>query len=81
MANKPVPPKATPSKQLPPKTKALLTGLVAQRNELQTALNGIDASINNVLATARELMDVPTDWTIGEIELGFVPPTQEASDA
>ena len=62
------------AKLLPPKTKETLIGLVSRRNELQAALDATNGAINAAMGIARELMDVPDDWVIGEIDKGFMPP-------
>jgi len=62
------------AKLLPPKTKETLIGLVSRRNELQAALDATNGAINAAMSIARELLDVPDDWVIGEIEKGFMPP-------
>lgn len=64
---------------LPPKTKARLAQLIAQREKLQAALTGTVQTIEEVVATAKEIMNVPDDWQIEDLEVGFVafdpPPT------
>ena len=65
---------------VPPKTKAKLTQLIAQRDQLQAALNGVQTSIDGVVETMRELMDVPDTWTLTNLERGFVPPEGEVAE-
>ncbi len=67
------------SKPFPPKTKALLTSLAVQRNELQAALDGVKTALNSVVAASRELMDVPDDWQVNDIEVGFEAPSNTTS--
>ena len=51
----------------PPKTAATLRELVGAQRTLQAQ---IDAIVN----TARDLLNVPDDYTIDNIDVGFVPP-------
>ncbi len=59
---------------LPAKTKARLTALITQRNQAQVLLDGYNRTIEEVITTARELLDVPDQWTIADIEQGFMAP-------
>jgi hypothetical protein len=52
---------------LPPKTVARLEPLINQRQMVQ-------AQIDAIVFTARDLLDVPDDYVINDIRLGFVPP-------
>lgn len=54
---------------LPPKTAGILRELVGAQRTLQAQ---IDAIVN----TARDLLNVPEDYVISNIEVGFTPPAQ-----
>lgn len=60
--------------QLPPKTKARLLALISQRNQAQAVLDTTGRAIDAVVDTARELMNIPDDWTMDDIDQGFLPP-------
>ncbi len=69
--------------QLPPKTKARLTSLIQQRNQAQIVATGYQATVDEVVAATRELMDIPETWTLDDIEKGFIapaPPPSEPTD-
>lgn len=55
--------------KLPQPTLTRLTELIRQR-DMVTAL------IDNTIATAREVLEVPDDWTISDVRVGFVGPEQ-----
>ncbi len=59
---------------LPPKTAATLRDLVTSQRTLQAQ---IDAIVN----TARDLLNVPDDYMITDIGAGFVPPPVQADQA
>jgi hypothetical protein len=65
---------------LHPKTKARLTNLIQQRNQAQIVATGFQTTIDEVLATARELMDIPETWTLEDIEKGFIAPAAPPSE-
>jgi hypothetical protein len=68
---------------LPPKTKARLANLIQQRNQAQIVVSGLNTTIEEVVATTRELMDIPDTWTLEDIEKGFIdpaPPPSEPTD-
>ena len=65
------PPRVIP---LPPKTQATLQNLINGQRTLQAQ---IDAIVN----TARDLLSVPDDYTIDNIDVGFVPPAQPVEAA
>ena len=56
--------------QLPEKTRERLENLIRSQQEAQRLIDAI-------VATAREAMDVPDDWTIGDVRAGFVGPQTE----
>ena len=56
---------------LPPKTAGTLRELVSAQRTLQAQ---IDAIVN----TARDLLNVPDDYMIDNIDVGFVPPATPA---
>lgn len=53
--------------QFPPKTLEVLETLLRQQQ-------AIDTQINAIVATARQCLNVPDGYTIGDVRLGFVPP-------
>ncbi len=53
--------------QLPPKTIVMLENLINQQQLIQ-------AQINAVLATARDLLNVPDDFVLQSLAVGFEPP-------
>jgi len=55
---------------LPPKTQGTLQNLINAQRTLQ-------AQIDAIVSTARDLLGVPEDWQITSIEVGFVPPAPE----
>lgn len=57
--------------QLPPQTQERLQQLILQRDSAA-------AHIQQILQTAKELLDVPDDWTIANINVGFMPPDNDA---
>lgn len=67
--------------QIPPKTKARLTTLIAQRDQLQTALNGVQVSIEGIVDAMRETMNIPEDWTLDNLDRGFVAPPETPDHA
>ena len=66
--------------QIPPKTKTKLTALIAQRDQLQVALNGVNGTIESVVEAMRETMNVPDTWTLENLDRGFVPPAGELAE-
>lgn len=52
---------------IPEATQARLERMITERN-------AIDAQIDAVVATLREVLDVPPHYTIGDIRAGFVAP-------
>ncbi len=67
-------------KQLPPKTKARLVSIIQQRDKAQAVVAGLNTAIEEVVATARELMDIPDDWTLTDVDRGFVPPPGDIAE-
>ncbi len=65
---------------IPPKTKAKLTSLIAQRDQLQTALNGANAAIDGIVEAMRETMNVPDTWKLENLDRGFVPPPGDIAE-
>jgi len=55
---------------LPERTRERLAELIRQRD-----ITG--ALIDTTIMTAREAMDVPDDWTINDVRVGFVAPQSE----
>lgn len=55
---------------LPKPTLERLTEYIRQR-DMMTAL------IDTTLATAREVLEVPDDWQISDVRVGFVGPERE----
>jgi hypothetical protein len=53
--------------QLPPRTLERLSELLRQR-DVTTAL------IDTTITTAREALEVPDDWDIRDVRVGFVSP-------
>jgi hypothetical protein len=66
---------------IPPKTKAKLTALIAQRDQLQVALNGVTSNLENIVDAMRETMNVPETWRLDNLDAGFVAPPEEPADA
>lgn len=56
--------------QLPDKTRERLENLIRSQQEAQRLIDAI-------VATARESLDVPDDWMIGDVRAGFVAPESE----
>lgn len=52
---------------LPAATQERLKALIQQRDQ-------INQLIDTIIATARDLLNVPDDYQIGMIDRGFVPP-------
>ncbi len=59
---------------IPPATLERLEALVIQRQRLEERIDG-------TLETLRETLDVPSDYQIGEVRQGFVPPPEHETDA
>ena len=55
---------------LPEKTRERLENLVRAQQETQRM-------IDVIVATAREALDIPDDWTISDARVGFVAPQNE----
>lgn len=55
---------------LPEKTQERLENLVRAQQETQRL-------IDVIVATAREAMDVPDDWQISDVRVGFVGPEKQ----
>lgn len=53
--------------QLPQPTRERLENLIRSQQEAQRL-------IDVIVATARETLDVPDGWTIGDVRAGFVAP-------
>lgn len=56
--------------QVPPKTKAKLSELILERNRLNAMIDGI-------VDVLRETRDVPPDWQLYNLDVGFAPPPGE----
>lgn len=56
---------------LPPKTQATLENAVNQQRMLQ-------AQIDAIVVTLRDVMDVPEDYVLQSLAVGFEPPAPEA---
>jgi hypothetical protein len=56
--------------QLHDKTRERLENLIRSQQEAQRL-------IDVIVATARESLDVPDDWTIGDVRVGFVGPVDQ----
>jgi hypothetical protein len=61
-------------KKLPLKTEERVIVAITARDELAAELKRANAHILDILETAREAMDVPDDWVIGDVTKGFMPP-------
>lgn len=57
---------------LPPVTRERLENLIRSQQEAQRLIDAI-------VATAREALNVPDGWTIGDVRAGFVPGIEPAS--
>jgi hypothetical protein len=55
---------------LPEKTQERLENLVRTQQETQRL-------IDTIVATAREALNVPDDWTISDVRVGFVAPVDQ----
>lgn len=55
---------------LPVKTQATLRELIQTQRMLQ-------GQIDAIIATARDLLNVPADWQIASLDGGFVPPVAD----
>jgi hypothetical protein len=60
---------------LPAKTRAILERALQEQQTMQALLQQQQQRINDVIATARELLDVPDDWQIVSTDVGFVAPS------
>lgn len=58
------PPRIIP---LPPKTQAMLKELIGAQRTLQ-------AQIDAIVGTARDILCVPDEYVINSIDVGFTPP-------
>ena len=58
--------------QLPDKTRERLENLIRSQQEAQRL-------IDVIVATAREALEVPDDWTISDVRAGFVGPGASGS--
>lgn len=65
---------------LPAKTKAILEKKLANRASLQALLQAENQSIDELIEVARDILDVPADWTIQSTEQGFVVPANQPAD-
>lgn len=54
---------------LPPATRARLAELIQAQRTLQSQIDAI-------VITVRDIMGVPADYVISNLDVGFVPPTQ-----
>ncbi len=59
--------KTRPSIALPPKTQAALENAVNQQRMIQ-------AQIDAIVMTARDLLEVPEDYVLQSLSVGFEPP-------
>ena len=55
---------------LPPATRARLAELIQAQRTLQ-------AQIDAIVVTVRDLMGVPEDYMIANLDVGFVPPATD----
>ena len=53
--------------RLPPKTNAKVAALANEMAKIQQ-------QINDIIDIAKETMGIPDDWTITNLDVGFVPP-------
>ena len=55
---------------IPPKTMAMLENALTQQRMLQ-------AQIDAIVMTARDLLDVPEDYELRSLAIGFEPPAPQ----
>lgn len=55
---------------LPPKTRATLENAVNQQHFIQ-------AQIDAIVVTARDLLNVPADYVLQSLDVGFEPPAPQ----
>jgi len=60
--------------QIPPASLARLEAMIVQREQL-------NALIDTTITTLRDALDVPDDYQITDIRSGFVPPSEQETDA
>jgi hypothetical protein len=59
---------------LPTKTRAIIERALTEQQTMQALLQQQQQRINDLVETARELLDVPADWRIESTAVGFAPP-------
>ena len=66
---------------LPARTRAILEAKLKEQAALQAMLQQQSQAINELIEAAREMLDVPADWTMENTGVGFVaPPAQPAAE-
>lgn len=66
---------------LPARTREILAAKIDKHAALQAMLQQQSQAINELIEAAREMLDVPADWTMENTGVGFVaPPAQPAAE-
>ena len=66
---------------LPAKTRAIIERALQEQQTMQALLQQQQQRINDLVETARELLEVPEDWQIEITAVGFTPPAPPAPPA
>lgn len=62
------------AKKLPQHTKTLIAETMRELETLQALVAEKQRRVQMLVAAAREMLNVPEDWSIYSVEEGFVPP-------
>ncbi len=62
---------------LPARTRAILEAKLKEQAALQAMLQQQGQAINELIEAAREMLDVPADWTLENTGVGFVAPAAQ----
>lgn len=60
---------------LPAKTRGIIERALQEQQTMQALQQQQQQRINDLVAAARELLNVPEDWQIENTAVGFVPPS------
>ncbi len=59
---------------LPDVTRFRVLRLIGERDKLKAAYEGRNTTINEILDLSRDLLGVPKDWVLADIDTGFQAP-------